>query len=285
VAIVMDGMRLADRVRAEVAAEAAELGQVTLATVLVGDDPASHIYIGHKHRAASEVGIQPRDLRLPADSEEDEVLALVEDLNSDDEVDGVLVQLPLPQHMDEARVTAAIDPMKDVDGLHPFNAGQLYLGRRTFVPATPLGIMRLLDEYRIQTAGARAVVVGRSQIVGKPIAMLLLQGNATVTICHSQTDDLRRHTADADILVAAVGLAGVITRDMVKQGATVIDVGITRTDAGLVGDVDPGAAEVAGHISPVPGGVGPLTVSLLLENAVRAAKYRRGVLAFPRAQG
>lgn len=281
----MDGKRLADRVRSEVAAEAAELAHVTLATVLVGDDPASHIYIGHKHRAASEVGIKPRDLRLPAESEEDEVLALVEDLNSDDAVDGVLVQLPLPRHVDEARVTASIDPMKDVDGLHPFNAGQLYLGRRTFVPATPLGIMRLLDEYRIQTAGTRAVVVGRSQIVGKPVAMLLLQGNATVTICHSQTDDLRRHTADADILVAAVGLPGVVTRDMVKQGATVIDVGITRTGAGLVGDVDDGAAEVAGHITPVPGGVGPLTVALLLENTVRAAKYRRGVLAFPRTQG
>jgi methylenetetrahydrofolate dehydrogenase (NADP+) / methenyltetrahydrofolate cyclohydrolase len=281
----MDGKRLADRVRAEVAAEAVDLGRVTLATVLVGDDPASHIYIGHKHRAASEVGIEPRDVRLPAESEEDEVLALVEDLNADDDVDGVLVQLPLPRHIDEARVTAAIDPMKDVDGLHPFNAGQLYLGRRTFVPATPLGIIRLLDEYRIQTAGARAVVVGRSQIVGKPIAMLLLQGNATVTICHSQTDDLRRHTADADILVAAVGLAGVITGNMVKHGATVIDVGITRTDAGLVGDVDSGAAEVAGHITPVPGGVGPLTVALLLENTVRAAKYRRGMLAFPRAQG
>ena len=281
----MDGNRLADRVRAEVAAEAVDLGRVTLATVLVGDDPASHIYIGHKHRAASDVGIEPRDLRLPAETEEDDVLSLVGDLNLDNEVDGVLVQLPLPRHMDEARVTAAIDPMKDVDGLHPFNAGQLYLGRRTFVPATPLGIMRLLDEYRIQTAGARAVVVGRSQIVGKPVAILLLQGNATVTICHSQTDDLRRHTADADILVAAVGLAGVITRDMVKQGATVIDVGITRTDAGLVGDVDPGAAEVAGHITPVPGGVGPLTVALLLENTVRAAKYGRGMLAFPRTQG
>jgi methylenetetrahydrofolate dehydrogenase (NADP+)/methenyltetrahydrofolate cyclohydrolase len=281
----MDGKRLADRVRAEVAAEAVDLGRVTLATVLVGDDPASQIYIGHKHRAASEVGIEPRDLRLAAESEEDDVLSLVDDLNSDEEVDGVLVQLPLPRHMNEARVTAAIDPMKDVDGLHPFNAGQLYLGRRTFVPATPLGIMLLLDEYRIQTAGARAVVVGRSQIVGKPVAMLLLQGNATVTICHSQTDDLKRHTADADILVAAVGLAAVITRDMVKQGATVIDVGITRTDSGLVGDVDPGAAEVAGHITPVPGGVGPLTVSLLLENTLRAAKYRRGVLAFPSTQG
>jgi methylenetetrahydrofolate dehydrogenase (NADP+) / methenyltetrahydrofolate cyclohydrolase len=281
VAIVMDGRPLANRVRAEVAAEAARLGRVMLATVLVGDDPASHIYIGHKHRAASEVGIEPRDLRLPAESEEDEVLALVEDLNSDDAVDGVLVQLPLPRHMDEARVTAAIDPMKDVDGLHPFNAGQLYLGRRTFVPATPLGIMRLLDEYRIQTAGARAVVVGRSQIVGKPIAMLLLQGNATVTICHSQTDDLRRHTADADILVAAVGLAGVITRDMVKQGATVIDVGITRTEAGLVGDVAPEVAERAGLLTPVPGGVGPMTIAMLLRNAVKAARYRSHLLAFP----
>ena len=281
----MDGRPLAARVRAEVAAEVAGLGQVTLATVLVGDDPASQVYIGHKHRAATEAGMDARDVRLAADSDEDEVLSVIEDLNADDEVDGVLVQLPLPGGIDEARVTAALDPMKDVDGLHPYNAGQLYLGRRTFVPATPLGIMRLLEEHRIATAGARAVVVGRSQIVGKPVAMLLLQGNATVTICHSRTDDLRRHTADADILVAAVGVPGMITPDFVKQGATVVDVGITRTGAGLVGDVDPGVADVAGHLTPVPGGVGPLTVALLLENAIRAAKYRRGMLAFPRTQG
>ena len=227
----------------------------------------------------------PLDVRLPGDAEEEEVRTLVEELNGDDDVDGVLVQLPLPAHVDEALITAAIDPKKDVDGLHPFNAGQLYLGRRTFVPATPLGIVRLLDEYSVRIAGARTVVIGRSPIVGKPTAMLLLQRNATVTICHSQTDDLRRHAADADILVAAVGSPGFVTPEMVKQGATVIDVGITRTDAGLVGDVDPGVADVAGHLTPVPGGIGPLTVALLLENAVRAAKYRRGMLAFPPVQG
>ena len=281
----MDGKALAAKVRADVAAQVAELDRVTLATVLVGDDPASEIYIGHKHRAAQEAGIEARDVRLGADRSEDEVVALVEELNADADVDGILVQLPLPAHVDEARVTAAIDPTKDVDGLHPFNAGELYLGRHTFVPATPLGIMRLLDEYRIPTVGARAVVVGRSAIVGKPVAMLLLQRHATVTICHSRTGDLGRHTGDADLLVAAVGVPGVITPDMIKRGATVIDVGITRGEGGLVGDVDPGAAEIAGHLTPVPGGVGPLTIALLLENAVRAAKYRGGLLAFPPAQG
>ena len=281
----MDGRQLAAQIRADVGAEVAGLGQVVLATVLVGDDPASQVYIGHKHRAAQEAGMAPLDVRLPADSEEEEVLAVVEELNDNDDVDGVLVQLPLPQHVEEARVTAAIDPIKDVDGLHPLNAGQLYLGRKTFVPATPLGIVRLLDEYGIRIAGARAVVVGRSAIVGKPLAMLLLQRHATVTICHSRTDDLERFTGDADILVAAVGSPGLITRELVMRNATVIDVGITRTDSGLIGDVDPAVSDVAGHLTPVPGGVGPLTVALLLENAVRAAKYRRGMLAFPLVQG
>jgi methylenetetrahydrofolate dehydrogenase (NADP+) / methenyltetrahydrofolate cyclohydrolase len=191
------------------------------------------------------------------------------------------VQTPLPEQIDEAHVMRTIDPIKDVDGLHPFNAGQLYLGRQTLVPATPLGVMHLLTEYRVQVAGARAVVVGRSPLVGKPMAMLLLQANATVTICHSRTDDLARHTLDADLLVAAVGLPGVITADMVKQGATVVDVGITRTEDGLVGDVEADVAEVAALLSPVPGGVGPMTIAALLGNAVRAARYRQGKLAFP----
>ena len=199
-----------------------------------------------------------------------------------DEVDGILVQTPLPEQIDEARVMRAIDPMKDVDGLHPFSAGQLYLGRQTLVPATPLGVMHLLDEYRIPIAGQRAVVVGRSTLVGKPLALLLLQQNATVTICHSRTQDLARHTLDADLLVAAVGLPEVITADMVKQGATVIDVGITRTDAGVMGDVEADVAEVAAFLTPVPGGVGPMTIAALLGNAARAARYRRGKLAFPR---
>jgi methylenetetrahydrofolate dehydrogenase (NADP+) / methenyltetrahydrofolate cyclohydrolase len=282
-ATLMDGAALAARIRAELAQEVEQLGSIGLATVLVGDDPASQIYIRLKHKASGEVGIRAFDKRLPADTSEQEVLELVAELNADDEVDGILVQTPLPAQIDEARVMRAIDPMKDVDGLHPFNAGQLFIGRQTFVGGTPLGIMRLLDEYRVAVPGARAVVVGRSVIVGRPVAMLLLHANATVTICHSRTDDLARQTLDADILIAAVGIAQLITADMIKQGAAVIDVGINRTEDGIVGDVDPGVAEIAAFLTPVPGGVGPMTIALLLENAVRAARYRRGALAFPRA--
>ena len=278
----MDGTALAARLRGELKDDIAELGRVGLATVLVGDDPASEIYIRLKHKAAEEVGIEPIDHRLPSTTAEDELVELVEELNENDDVDGILVQTPLPEQIDEARVMRAIDPMKDVDGLHPFSAGQLYLGHQTLVPATPLGVMHLLDEYRIRIAGQRAVVVGRSTLVGKPVALLLLQANATVTICHSRTEDLARHTLDADILVAAVGLPEVITADMVKQGATVVDVGITRTDAGVMGDVEADVAEVAAFLTPVPGGVGPMTIAALLGNAVRAARYRRGKLAFPR---
>jgi methylenetetrahydrofolate dehydrogenase (NADP+)/methenyltetrahydrofolate cyclohydrolase len=276
-ATLMDGTALAARLRGELKGDIVELGRVGLATVLVGDDPASEIYIRLKHKAAEEVGIEPIDHRLPSTTAEDELVELVEELNENDEVDGILVQTPLPEQIDEARVMRAIDPMKDVDGLHPFSAGQLYLGRQTLVPATPLGVM-----HRIPIAGQNAVVVGRSTLVGKPVALLLLQANATVTICHSRTEDLARHTLDADIVVAAVGLPGVITADMVKQGATVVDVGITRTDAGVRGDVEAGVADVAGFLTPVPGGVGPMTIAALLGNAVRAARYRRGKLAFPR---
>jgi methylenetetrahydrofolate dehydrogenase (NADP+)/methenyltetrahydrofolate cyclohydrolase len=278
----MDGAALAARIRDEVKSEVAEVGSVRLATVLVGDDPASQIYIRLKHKAADEVGIEAIDKRLPAETPEEGVLDLVEELNTDDSVDGILVQTPLPPQIDEARVMRALDPIKDVDGLHPFNAGQLFFGRQTLVGATPVGIMRLLGEYEVPIAGARAVVVGRSLIVGRPVSMLLLHANATVTICHSRTEDLARHTLDADILVAAVGRLGVITADMVKQGAAVIDVGINRTDEGLFGDVDPGVAGVAAFLTPVPGGVGPMTIACLLENAVRAARYRSGALAFPR---
>ena len=278
----MDGTALAAKVRAEVQADVAELRDLGLATVLVGDDPASQIYIRLKHKAADEVGIRAIDKRLPADTSEEDVLELVGELNEDDEVDGILVQTPLPSHIDEARVMRSLDPMKDVDGLHPFNAGQLFQGRQTLVPATPVGIVRLLDEYEVAVAGAHAVVVGRSLIVGRPVAMLLLHRNATVTICHSRTEELAGHTRSADILVAAVGSPGLITADMVKHGATVIDVGITRTEAGLHGDVDPGVAEMAGFLTPVPGGVGPMTIAALLGNTVRAARFRQGVLAFPR---
>ena len=278
----MDGKALAERIRGEIAEEVRELGEIGLATVLVGDDPASDIYIRLKHKAAEEVGIQAIDNRLPQDTPEDELIELVEELNEDDAVDGILVQTPLPPEIDEARVMRTLDPMKDVDGLHPFNAGQLFFGQQTLVGATPVGVMRLLAEYKIPVAGARAVVVGRSLIVGRPLSMLLLHANATVTICHSRTEDLARHTLDADILVAAVGSLGLITTDMVKTGAAVIDVGMNRTDDGLFGDVDPGVADVAAFITPVPGGVGPMTIACLLENALKAARYRSGALAFPR---
>jgi methylenetetrahydrofolate dehydrogenase (NADP+) / methenyltetrahydrofolate cyclohydrolase len=281
-ATLMDGAALAARIREEVKGEVAEFGDVRLATVLVGDDPASQIYIRLKHKAADEVGMQALDKRLPAETSEEELLEVVGELNDDASIDGVLVQTPLPEHIDEARVMRALDPMKDVDGLHPFNAGQLFFGRQTLVGATPRGVMRLLAEYRIPISGARAVVVGRSLIVGRPLSMLLLHANATVTICHSRTQDLARHTRDADILAAAVGHPGLITADMVKQGAAVIDVAINRTEEGLFGDVDRGAAEVAAFITPVPGGVGPMTIACLLENAVTAARYRSGALAFPR---
>jgi len=278
----MDGRALAARIREELKGEIAEFGDVRLATVLVGDDPASQVYIRLKHKAAEEVGIQAIDERLPQDTAEGELLELVEELNEDDSVDGILVQTPLPDQIDEALVMRTLDPMKDVDGLHPLNAGQLFFGQETLVGATPVGVMRLLAEYKIPVEGARAVVVGRSLIVGRPLSMLLLHANATVTICHSRTLDLPRHTLDADILVAAVGSLGLITEDMVKIGAAVIDVGMNRTEEGLFGDVDPGVGDVAAFLTPVPGGVGPMTIACLLENALKAARYRRGVLAFPR---
>jgi methylenetetrahydrofolate dehydrogenase (NADP+)/methenyltetrahydrofolate cyclohydrolase len=280
-ATLMDGRALAARVRAEVAEDVAALGELALATVLVGDDPASEAYIRHKHAACREVGIEAVDHRLPADAAQEDVVRLVRRLNDDAGVDGVLVQTPLPEQLDEPAVLGEVAPIKDVDGLHPFNAGLLFLGRPAHVGATPLGIMRLLAEYSIRLRGVRAVVIGRSPIVGKPMAMLLLAEHATVTVCHSRTQDLARHTLDADVLVAAVGVTALIAPDMVKQGATVIDVGITRTDAGLVGDVDPGVAESAGYLTPVPGGVGPMTVASLLQNTIKAARYRRGELAFP----
>ena len=279
----LDGRALAAKVRAAVKEEAAELGGLRLATVLVGDDPASHLYIKLKHKAAKEVGIEPVDHRLPADISEEELLEVVRGLNADDEVDAILPQLPMPEGIDEARVIRAVDPPKDVDGFHPLNAGLLYLGRPTFVPATPRGVLALLDEYRIPLDGARAVVVGRSDIVGKPVAHLLLQRNATVTICHSHTDDLARQTLDADVLVVAVGIAGLVDADMVKQGAAVVDVGQNRTEAGVVGDVDPSVSERAAFLTPVPGGVGPMTIAMLLQNTVLAARFRRGLLAFPSA--
>ncbi|HEY6836139.1 MAG TPA: bifunctional 5,10-methylenetetrahydrofolate dehydrogenase/5,10-methenyltetrahydrofolate cyclohydrolase [Gaiellaceae bacterium] len=285
VATLMDGAALAARIRAELGDEVAELGEIGLATILVGEDPASQIYIRLKHEAAEAAGIRAVDKRLPEETSQEELEASVLELNEDDSIDGILVQTPLPPHIDEPRVMRTIDPMKDVDGLHPLNAGQLYFGSPTLAPATPVGIMRLLEEYGVQISGARAVVVGRSLIVGRPVAMLLLHENATVTICHSRTEDLARQTLDADILVAAVGQAGVISPDMVKAGSAVVDVGMNRTEAGLVGDVDPGAAERAAFITPVPGGVGPMTIAMLLQNTLRAARFRRRLLAFPSVRG
>jgi methylenetetrahydrofolate dehydrogenase (NADP+)/methenyltetrahydrofolate cyclohydrolase len=277
----MDGAALATRIREEVAAEVAELGRLGLATVLVGEDPASHIYIAKKHEAAREAGIEAHDHKLPAETSEDDLLRLVDGLNADGSVDGILVQLPLPDHIDESRVLRAVSPRKDVDGFHPASAGQLYLDEPTFVPATPLGIMALLEEYEVTLEGKRAVVIGRSTIVGKPAALLLLRANATVTICHSRTADLARNVSEADVLVAAVGKAGVVSKNMVKPGAAVVDVGMNRTEEGLRGDVDPDASEVAGLMTPVPGGVGPMTIAMLLRNTVKAANYRAGRLAFP----
>jgi len=276
-ATLLDGKALGAKGREEVAASVAEVGHVGLATILVGDDPASHVYIDLKQKAATAAGMEARDLKLPGDTSEDELLATIAELNADDSVDGLLVQLPLPDHIDETSVIEAIAPEKDVDGIHPVNAGRLYLGRPTLVPGTPLGIMRMLDEYEIPLEGARAVVVGRSAIVGKPMAHLLLQRNATVTICHSRTQDLERHTLDADVLVAAVGRTHLISADMVKAGSTVIDVGMNRDESSrkVLGDVDPGAMELAAFMTPVPGGVGPMTIAMVLQNAVSAGRLRR----------
>ena len=280
-ATLIKGKPIADRIRAQVAEDVAAIGHIGLVTVLVGDDPASDVYIRLKHKAAVAAGIDATDLRLPDETTEADLLAKVEELDADPQVDAILVQLPLPKQIDEAKVIRALAPAKDVDGFHPINAGQLYLGEPTLVPATPRGVMAMLAEHQVELSGARAVVIGRSAIVGKPMAHLLLQQNATVTICHSRTKELGRHTLEADVLVAAVGVPGMVTPDMVKPGGVVIDVGINRTDDGIVGDVDAGAAEVAGYLTPVPGGVGPMTIACLLENAVRCARYRRGELAYP----
>src|SRR5438045_7379680 len=228
-ATLIKGKPIAERIRAVVAEEVKQIGHIGLVTVLVGDDPASEVYSRRKHKAAGAAGIDATDLRRPAEIGEDELLAKVTELDEDPAVDAVLLQLPLPKHIDEAKVIRAIAPAKDVDGFHPFNAGQLYLGRPTLVPATPLGVMAMLAEHHIELDGARAVVIGRSDIVGKPMAHLLLQANATVTVCHSHTRDLPRVTLEADVLVVAAGVAALVTPDMVKERAVVVDVGMNRT--------------------------------------------------------
>jgi methylenetetrahydrofolate dehydrogenase (NADP+)/methenyltetrahydrofolate cyclohydrolase len=278
----MDGKALAERVRGEVAKDVESLGRpVGLATVLVGDDPASEIYVSSKQKACREVGIEPFDHKLSAETSEEELLHLVGELNDDDGVTGILCQLPLPEQIDEDRIIRSISPIKDVDGFHPFSAGHLLQGSPTFVAATPAGIMEILCEYDVELSGARAVVVGRSNIVGKPMALLLLAENSTVTICHSRTRDLPAVVREADVLVAAVGRAGMITAEMVREGASVVDVGINRVEGKVVGDVAEDVRGKAGLLTPVPGGVGPMTIASLLRNTVRAARYQAGQLAFP----
>jgi methylenetetrahydrofolate dehydrogenase (NADP+) / methenyltetrahydrofolate cyclohydrolase len=281
-AVTIDGKAIAEKVRAQVAKDVEAFGgPVCLATILVGEDPASHIYVGWKHKAAEEAGIETRDHRLPESTPESDVLELLAELNADDAADGILVQLPLPKHMDEARVIRAIDPEKDVDGLHPLNSGRLFLGEPLHVPATPLGVMVMLAEHGIELEGKEAVVIGRSELAGKPMAMLLLAENATVTICHSRTADLAEHARRGDVLVAAVGRPGIVTPDMVKPGAAVVDIGVNRTENGIVGDVDPAVSEVAGYLTPVPGGVGPMTIAMLLRNTLTAAQHRSSGVAVP----
>ncbi len=302
-ATVLDGTRIANDIRAEVAAEVKAMSadgvRPGLAVVLVGHSPASEIYVRGKVKACEQVGIHSEQHTPPDSVSTGELLALVENLNRREDIDGILVQLPLPPQVDSKRVLMAVDPSKDVDGFHPVNVGFLSTQRPGLVPCTPAGVMEILKRSQIPVAGRDAVVVGRSDIVGKPAAMLLLNANATVTVCHSKTHDLPGVCRRADILVAAIGRAGMITRDFVKPGATVIDVGMNKVTSGaefarlfagdmkreetflakgstLAGDVQPEVAEVAGAITPVPGGVGPLTIAMLMFNTVKAAKRRRG---------
>ncbi len=278
---LIDGKQVAARVRAEVQTRAAAFEKARgrkpgLEVVLVGDDPASHVYVNNKEKAANEVGIRGAVHRLPATATQAEVLALVQQLNAREDIDGILVQLPLPKHIDSEAVIATVDPKKDVDGLTAINAGLLALGRKGLRPCTPFGCMRLLDEVGCNPEGKRAVVVGRSNLVGKPIAQMLLARNATVTIAHSRTPDLGAIVAEADIVIAAAGKRDLIRGAWVKPGAVVIDVGTNRNDKGkLCGDVEFDAAKQrAGFITPVPGGVGPMTIAMLLSNTIDAANAR-----------
>lgn len=277
----LDGKALAAKIKERVRCEAAELPRKPgLAVVLVGNDPASRVYVTSKRKDCEECGFFSEEYALLEETTQEELLELVETLNGREDIDGILVQLPLPKHLDEETVIQAIDPAKDVDGFHPMNAGNLLIGRPGFLPCTPAGVMDLLDEYGIDPAGKRAVVVGRSNIVGKPMALLLLRRNATVTVCHSRTPDLAGECRKADILVAAVGRRGLITADMVKEGAVVVDVAMNRDENGrLCGDVDyAAAAEKAAYLTPVPGGVGPMTRAALMENTLLAAKQRQNLV-------
>ena len=278
---IIDGRAVAARVRTQVAEEVAQLSERIgqrpgLATILVGDDPASAIYVANKRKACAEVGIADHHQHLAADATQDEVAGLIDDCNRDSEVSGILLQLPVPDGLDGAAQTGLIAPEKDVDGLTPISAGRLVQGTPGLRPCTPVGVIELLDAYEVALEGAEAVIVGRSNLVGKPLAALLLQRNATVTMCHSRTRDLPGVCSRADVLVAAVGVPRLIGAEHVKPGAVVIDVGMNRTEDGLFGDVDfEAAAERAALISPVPGGVGPMTIAMLLRNTVTAAQMQR----------
>ena len=283
-ATIIDGKAFAADLRGRIAGQVAQLrtkgGRAPgLAVVLVGEDPASAIYVRSKGKAVRAAGMEGSEHRLPEQTETAELLALIDTLNRDEAIDGILVQLPLPAHVDAAAVIAAIDPDKDVDGFHPVNAGRLATGLPGFVPCTPLGCLMLIKSVEPHLPGLEAVVAGRSNIVGKPMAQLLLGESCTVTIAHSRTRDLFAHVRRADIVVAAVGIPKLIRREWIKPGATVIDVGINRTDEGLAGDVDfDGACKVAGAITPVPGGVGPMTIACLLRNTLISAAKRQGVV-------
>ena len=276
-AVIMDGKALAEKVKAQIREKVSKLRrQPGLAVILVGDNPASQVYVRNKERDCAQCGIMCYDYHLPQDATQEDVLDLVEKINNYGAVDGILVQLPLPEQIDERVVLEAIAPDKDVDAFHPENVGRIMQGQAYYKPCTPAGVMEILHEYRIDPGGKHCVVVGRSNIVGKPMAMLLLHENATVTICHSRTPDLKAQCLQADILVSAVGKTGLITADMVKPGAVVIDVAMNRNEAGkLCGDVDFAAvSQVASYITPVPGGVGPMTRAMLMENTYKAAKCR-----------
>jgi methylenetetrahydrofolate dehydrogenase (NADP+)/methenyltetrahydrofolate cyclohydrolase len=277
---IIDGKESARKVKAEVADTVSGLGyQPGLATVLVGDDPASHTYVRGKRRDAEEVGIRSVHHELPGEVNQSDLESLIDELNRDDDIDGILVQLPLPGGLDSERVVSRIDPAKDVDGLHPYNMGLLVLGRPGLRPCTPSGVMRMLEDNHVTVSGQTAVVIGRSILVGRPLALMMASKgvDATVTMAHSRTPQLAEVCRRADILVAAVGVPRLVTRDYVKPGSAVIDVGISRIEDGLAGDVDFEAVrEVAGSITPVPGGVGPMTRAMLLVNTLEAAKTRRG---------
>ena len=274
---ILDGKAVSKRIKAELAEEVAKLKEngikPGLAVIIVGDDPASRVYVNNKKKACEETGIYSEEYALPAETPQSELLELIDTLNATDTISGILVQLPLPKHFDEKLVLNRISPEKDVDAFHPVNVGKIMIGDFDFLPCTPAGVMELIAESGVEVAGKNCVVVGRSNIVGKPQAMLLLHKNGTVTICHSKTRDLKAKCLEADILVAAVGVESLITADMVKEGAVVIDVGMNRNSEGkLCGDVDfEGVSKVAGAITPVPGGVGPMTIAMLMKNTVKAA--------------